>query len=106
MFKKADRDGDGKLTKDDWFRVLNSSGCPATMWASVFVCFGVNISFYKTREEVDEFFEKMDRDFDGKLSFEEFMGEETALERLFQSMDKDGDGTVTKEVCCIFYNLL
>ena len=48
----------------------------------------------------------MDRDFDGKLSFEEFMGEETALERLFQSMDKDGDGAVTKEVCCIFYNLL
>ena len=40
----------------------------------------------------------MDRDFDGKLSFEEFMGEETPLERLFRSMDKDGDGTVSKEV--------
>jgi hypothetical protein len=40
----------------------------------------------------------MDRDFDGKLSFEEFMGEETPLERLFKSMDKDGDGTVSKEV--------
>ena len=40
----------------------------------------------------------MDRDFDGKLSFEEFMGEETALERLFKSMDRDGDGNVTKEV--------
>ena len=40
----------------------------------------------------------MDRDFDGKLSFEEFMGEETSLERLFKSMDKDGDGTVSKEV--------
>lgn len=39
----------------------------------------------------------MDRDFDGKLSFEEFMGEETALERLFKSMDRDGDGNVTKE---------
>ena len=49
----------------------------------------------------------MDRDFDGKLSFEEFMGEETPLERLFRSMDKDGDGTVTKEVTkfyfCHFY---
>ena len=40
----------------------------------------------------------MDRDYDGKLSFEEFMGEETPLERLFHSMDKDGDGAVTKEV--------
>ena len=40
----------------------------------------------------------MDRDFDGKLSFAEFMGEETPLERLFRSMDKDGDGAVTKEV--------
>ena len=48
---------------------------------------------------MDEFFDKMDRDFDGKLSFEEIMGEETALERLFNSMDKDGDGAVTKEVC-------
>ena len=54
------------------------------------------MSFF--REEVDEFFERMDRDFDGKLSFEEFMGEETALERLFRNMDVDGDGSVTKEV--------
>ena len=50
------------------------------------------------REEVAEIFEKMDRDFDGKLSFEELMGEETPLEGIFRSIDKDGDGTVTKEV--------
>ena len=52
---------------------------------------------YFFREEVEKFFIEMDRDFDGKLSFEEFMGEETALERLFKSMDRDGDGNVTKE---------
>ena len=44
------------------------------------------------------FFEKMVRDFGGKLSFEELMGEETPLERLFQSMYKDGDGAVTQQV--------
>ena len=48
----------------------------------------------------------MDRDFDGRLSFEEFMGEETTLEKLFKNMDKDGDGVVTKKVrvtCLIMF---
>ena len=40
----------------------------------------------------------MDRDYDGRLSFGEFMGEETPLEKVFKNMDKDGDGTVSKEV--------
>ena len=47
----------------------------------------------------------MDRDFDGKLSFDELMGEETPLERLFHSMDKDGDGGVTQQVENIIYIL-
>ena len=50
------------------------------------------------RAEVSEFFDRMDRDFDGRLSFGEFMGEETPLEKVFKNMDKDGDGTVSKEV--------
>ena len=33
-----------------------------------------------------------------RLSFEEFMGEESRTERLFKLMDKDGDGFVTKSV--------
>ena len=41
----------------------------------------------------------MDRDYDGRLTYGEFMGEETALETVFKNMDKDGDGTVSKEVC-------
>ena len=32
------------------------------------------------REEVEEFFASMDRDFDGRLSFEEFMGEVTEMQ--------------------------
>ena len=30
--------------------------------------------------------------------FQEFMGEESTIERLFKSMDTNGDGFVTKEV--------
>ena len=40
----------------------------------------------------------MDRDFDGRLTFEEFMGEESTIEKLFKNMDKNGDGVVTKQV--------
>lgn len=43
----------------------------------------------------------MDRDFDGRLSFEEFMGEESPIEKLFKNMDKNGDGVVTKQVILI-----
>jgi Ca2+-binding EF-hand superfamily protein len=52
---------------------------------------------HTTREEVEEFFQSMDRDFDGRLSFEEFMGEESTIEKLFKNMDKNGDGVVTKQ---------
>ena len=43
-------------------------------------------------------FENKDKDLDGRLSFEEFMGEESRAERLFKLMDKDNDGWVTKHV--------
>ena len=41
---------------------------------------------------------KKQNDQDGRLSFEEFMGEQSRAERLFRLMDKDGDGYVTKSV--------
>ena len=40
----------------------------------------------------------MDRDFDQKLTFAEFMGEESHIEKLFKSMDKNNDGWVAREV--------
>ena len=43
-------------------------------------------------------FKRLFRDYDGRLSFEEFMGEESTIEKLFKNMDKNGDGLVTKEV--------
>ena len=50
------------------------------------------------REKVDKFFNALDRDFDGRLSLEEFLGEETPIEKLFKLMDRNGDGYVTKKV--------
>ena len=34
------------------------------------------------RAEVEDFFKRMDRDYDGRLSFGEFLGEETPLEKV------------------------
>ena len=63
----------------------------------------MNLLITYFREEVDNFFSTMDRDFDGRLSFAEVMGEETAVETLFKKMDKNGDGFVTKKVSYAFF---
>ena len=55
---------------------------------------------------MEEFFSTMDKDYDGKLSFEEFMGEETTLEKLFKNMDKNNDGVVSKQVNIILLGSL
>ena len=69
---------------------------------SLLVCPPISpISSNTPRAEVEDFFKRMDRDFDGRLSFGEFMGEETPLEKVFKNMDKDGDGTVSKAVSVI-----
>ena len=52
----------------------------------------------KFRKEIEIFFAEKDRDFDGRLSLEEFLGEETQIEKLFRLMDKNGDGFITKKV--------
>ena len=54
--------------------------------------------FFFCRDKVEQFFSTLDRDFDGRLSLEEFMGEETPIEKLFKLMDKNGDGFVTRKV--------
>ena len=53
---------------------------------------------YIERKEIEKFFAEKDRDFDGRLSLEEFLGEETQIEKLFRLMDKNADGFITKKV--------
>lgn len=31
MFDKADKDKNGKLTKEEWHKILNASGCKTSM---------------------------------------------------------------------------
>jgi Ca2+-binding EF-hand superfamily protein len=57
--------------------------------------------YYFYRKEVDDFFKTLDTDFDGRLTFGEFLGEESYIERLFKSMDKNRDGYVSKQVILI-----
>ena len=49
-------------------------------------------------EEMDQLFSTMDRDFDGRLSLAEIMGEDTSVEKLFKMMDKNGDGFISRKV--------
>ena len=51
-----------------------------------------------SRREVEGFFKILDKNLDGKLSFEEFLGEENHIEKIFKTMDKDNDGFVSKSV--------
>lgn len=78
VFDAADKDGDGKLSPAEWLSVLKDGGVDCS------------------EEDVKAMFTERDKDRDGHLSFEEFSGQETKMERAFKSMDKDGDGFITK----------
>ena len=54
------------------------------------------------RDEATKLLESKDLDTEGRMSYEEFMGEQTKAEKLFKLMDKDGDGYVTKNVSVLF----
>merc|ERR1719474_729667 len=85
FLRAVTKESDGKLSKDQWTKVL------------------LDAKIHKTSDEVEKILESKELDVDGRLSFEEFMGEPSRAEKLFKLMDKDGDGYVTKsefkEVC-------
>ena len=41
-------------------------------------------------------FREKDKDFDGRMSYEEFVGHETRFELAFKALDTNGDGFVSK----------
>ena len=49
-------------------------------------------------------FTELDKDFDGKLSWKEFIGEETSIEIAFKLFDENKDGTISKGVCYVPVN--
>ena len=53
------------------------------------------------REELDLLFESHDKDQNGKLSWQEFSGQESKNERAFKLMDADHNGKITKNVSLI-----
>ena len=102
MFAQADKDNDGKLTVQEWKEMLKKTGAPVDEWVwssnSVIPEPSGPLINLKFRKEIEIFFAEKDRDFDGRLSLEEFLGEETQIEKLFRLMDKNGDGFITKKV--------
>merc|ERR1712156_406717 len=78
-FNRADKENIGEISKDDWFETLTAAGLHVEM------------------ADVEALFEAQDRDLDGKLSWEEFCGEQTATERAFLLLDPDRDGKISKQ---------
>lgn len=97
-FAAADKNGDGKLSKDEW------PGAP-----EVFARIDTDKDGFVSRDEARRFFveqggagpggamldrlKAMDKNGDGKISKDEFTG----AEPLFKRIDADGDGVITKE---------
>merc|ERR1712141_555515 len=82
-FKKADKNGDGKLTYEEYWNVIKMSG----------------ISISET--EFQEIVKFKDADGDGFISCKEFLerreGSSKKSDLAFEILDKDGDGYLTKE---------
>jgi len=81
-FKKADKNGDGKLSYEEYWHVIQKSR--------------INI----TEEEFQEIMKIKDTDGDGTISIKEFLNTNPTKNKksdlAFKLLDKDGDGWVSK----------
>jgi len=90
-FRRADANGDGYISADEYYTILKDHGVECT------------------HEEILQIMQIADKDHDGKISKEEFIGEagasptsskkmdaEAKAEIAFKAFDKNHDGFVTK----------
>ena len=63
----------------------------------------MNTVYITYRSDVIEAFREKDKDLDGLMSYEEFVGQQTRIELAFRALDTNGDGFVSrsefKKIC-------
>ncbi|XP_059085382.1 calmodulin-like protein 5 [Tigriopus californicus] len=75
-FQMADKDQNGCLNEEEFLKVWRDQG--------------VNIS----EEAGSAFFREKDKDMDGRISYDEFIGELTEVEKMWSAIDQDEDGVI------------
>ena len=103
-FRAADTDKDGKLNLDEWVDVLMKTGHSVNRYFNFFfstILQLVNLGHF--RSEVIDAFREKDKNLDGLMSYEEFVGHESRIELAFKALDTNGDGFVSrsefKKIC-------
>jgi Ca2+-binding EF-hand superfamily protein len=113
MFKRMDKDGDGKISKREFFASPRMARLPEEKREEIFARLDRNGDGFLAAAEIRgmrhdaeqrarEGFRKLDTDNSGGLSFEEFSKGEFAIKlpeekrrQIFDRMDTDGDGEIT-----------
>ena len=115
MFRKLDKDSDGKITREEFFAAPRMVSLPEEKRALIFERIDGNEDGVITQEEIFNMradpkrramgdFRKLDVDGSGGLTYEEFsQGEffskipEERRRKMFERMDTDGSGEITAE---------
>lgn len=111
MWKQADTDGNGSVSKEEFFALERISKLPDDKRAKIFERLDKNNDGSLTRDELGQAgkghrpmprLEELDKDKSGGVSFEEFSAAEFVQklpderrQEMFKRMDRDGDGQVT-----------